>query len=344
MIHLAWPWLALLLPLPWLVYVLRSPMESRGVVLFVPMAVTLSTQSTNTARGSWSARVIFTIIWLLLVAAAVRPQWLGEPQPVPTTGRRLMLAIDTSGSMATGDMAGGASRLRVVQSVAGSFIDGRHGDRVGLILFGTEPYLQAPLTADLATVHRFLNEALVGVAGTQTAIGDAIGLAIKRLRAEDRGNGTAGAAGATAAAGAAGTAGAGMAARQTILVLLTDGENDAGAMPPLEAAGLAAQAGLRIYTIGVGAAPESRMFGMSAGNTDLDEDTLKAIAKATGGEYFRATDANALQAVYSQIDRLEPAAGNQQWLRPAEEWFTWPLAAALLLSVPAAWVGGREWT
>jgi Ca-activated chloride channel family protein len=258
----------------------------------------------------------------------MRPQWLGEPQPVPTTGRRLMLAIDTSGSMATEDMAGGASRLRVVQSVAGRFIDGRHGDRVGLILFGTEPYLQAPLTADLATVHRFLNEALVGVAGTQTAIGDAIGLAIKRLRAEDGGERT----------------GHDSAARQTVLVLLTDGENDAGAMPPLEAAGLAAQAGLRIYTIGVGAAPESRMFGMSAGNTDLDEDTLKAIAKATGGEYFRATDANALLAVYSQIDRLEPAAGNQQWLRPAEEWFTWPLAAALLLSVPAAWVGGREWT
>ena len=238
----------------------------------------------------------------------------------------MMLAIDTSGSMATEDMAGGASRLRVVQSVAGRFIDGRHGDRVGLILFGTEPYLQAPLSADLATVHRFLNEALVGVAGTQTAIGDAIGLAIKRLRAEGRGDG------------------AGEAARQTILVLLTDGENDAGAMPPLEAADLAAREGLRIYTIGVGAAPESRIFGMSAGNTDLDEDTLKAIAKATGGEYFRATDANALQAVYSQIDRLEPAAGTQQWLRPAEEWFTWPLAAALLLSVPAAWMGGREWT
>jgi Ca-activated chloride channel family protein len=204
---------------------------------------------------------------------------------------------------------------------------------VGLILFGTEPYLQAPLTADLATVHRFLNEALVGVAGTQTAIGDAIGLAIKRLRAEDRMDGAGGATGPGASA-----------ARQTVLVLLTDGENDAGAMPPLQAAALAAQAGLRIYTIGVGAAPESRMFGMSAGNADLDEDTLKAIAKATGGEYFRATDASALQAVYGQIDRLEPAAGTQQWLRPAEEWFTWPLAAALLLSIPAAWVGGREWT
>src|SRR6266702_4026059 len=175
MIHLAWPWLALLLPLPWLVYVLRSPIEARGVALFVPMAATLATQSTDIVRGSRSARVIFALIWLLLVAAAIRPQWLGEPQPVPTTGRRLMLAIDTSGSMATEDMAGGATRLRVVQSVAGRFIDGRHGDRVGLILFGTEPYLQAPLTAGLATVHRFLNEALVGVAGTQTAIGDAIG-------------------------------------------------------------------------------------------------------------------------------------------------------------------------
>jgi Ca-activated chloride channel family protein len=245
----------------------------------------------------------------------------------------MMLAIDVSGSMATPDMAGNASRLHVVQSVAGRFIDGRHGDRVGLILFGTQPYLQAPLTADLATVHQFLNEAVVGVAGTQTAIGDAIGLAIKRLRAE-----------AGTEHNSEHSSQHSSAARQTILVLLTDGENDAGAMPPLEAAQLAAQAGLRIYTIGVGAAPESGMFGMSAGNNDLDEDTLKAIAKTTGGEYFRATDASALQAVYRQIDRLEPALGTQQWLRPADEWFTWPLAVALLLSVPAAWIGGRTWT
>jgi Ca-activated chloride channel family protein len=311
----------------------RKPAEPRGATLFVPIAAALPSHSTNIATPTRRGRLVFAVIWLLLVAAAMRPQWLGEPQPVPTTGRRMMLAIDVSGSMATPDMAGNASRLQVVQSVAGRFIDGRHGDRVGLILFGTQPYLQAPLTADLTTVHKFLNEAVVGVAGTQTAIGDAIGLAIKRLRAE------------------AGTehnselnAGNHSAARQTILVLLTDGENDAGAMPPLEAAQLAAQAGLRIYTIGVGAAPESGLFGMSAGNNDLDEDSLKAIAKTTGGEYFRATDASALQAVYRQIDRLEPAEGTQQWLRPADEWFTWPLAVALLLSVPAAWIGGRTWT
>jgi Ca-activated chloride channel homolog len=127
-----------------------------------------------------------------------------------------------------------------------------------------------------------------------------------------------------------------------VLILLTDGENDAGVMPPLEAARLAAQSGLRIYTIGVGAAPDSGYFGMGGGNADLDEDTLKAIAKETGGQYFRATDAAALQDVYREINRLEPAKGTQQWLRPADEWFTWPLTAALLLSIPAAVVGGRR--
>jgi len=324
MIHLAWPWMALLLPLPLLRYALSSPAQPRGATVFVPIAESLAGASVAaTVRAPSRGRLIFAAIWLLLVAAAVRPQWLGEPLPIPTTGRRLMLAVDVSGSMATEDMSGGASRLRVVQSVAGRFIDGRHGDRVGLILFGTQPYLQAPLTADLSTVHRFLNEAVVGVAGTETAIGDAIGLAIKRLRAESG-------SGRRAAPG------------QTVLILLTDGENDAGAMPPEEAARLAAQSGLRIYTIGVGAAPGSGFFGMGTGNTDLDEDSLKAIAKATGGEYFRATDAAALQAVYHQIDKLEPAEGTQQWLRPADEWFTWPLAAALLLSVPAAVAGGRR--
>jgi Ca-activated chloride channel family protein len=327
MIHLAWPWMALLLPLPWLRYALSSPAQPRGAALFVPMAANLATGDLRAAARSTYGRYIFAGIWILLIIAAMRPQWLGEPMPVPTTGRRLMLAVDVSGSMATEDMAGGATRLRVVQSVAGRFIDGRHGDRVGLILFGTQPYLQAPLTSDLATVHRFLNEAVVGVAGTETAIGDAIGLAIKRLRAET-------------ASGGAGEAAAGPA--ETVLVLLTDGENDAGVMPPLEAAKLAAQAGLRIYTIGVGAAPESGFFGMDRGNTDLDEDTLKSIARATGGRYFRATDAQALLDVYREIDRLEPARGTQQWLRPADEWFTWPLAAALLLSVPAAIAGGRH--
>jgi Ca-activated chloride channel family protein len=329
MIHVAWPWMALLLPLPWLHYLWRAPAEPGGATLYVPMAAQVAPERLTTRRSTHWRRWLPALIWLLLVASAVRPQWLGEPLPQPTTGRRMMLAVDVSGSMAIQDMEGGASRLRVVQDVAGRFIDGRQGDRVGLMLFGTQPYLQAPLTADLTTVHRFLDEAVVGVAGTQTAIGDAIGLAIKRLRAEDQEAQPSGAMTADAA-------------HKTVLVLLTDGQNDAGAMPPEEAARLAAQAGLRIYTIGVGATSGGGFFGMGAGNTDLDEATLKAIAQATGGRYFRAGDAQALQAVYGQIDQLEPAAGQQQWLRSTEEWFSWPLGLALVLSVPAA-LAGRRW-
>jgi len=325
MIHIAWPWMALLLPLPWLRYIFSSVAQPRAAAVFVPMATTIeiaeevSTGTDN--RMSWQ-RWLLVAVWVLLVAAAMRPQWLGEPQAIPSSGRRLMMAIDVSGSMATEDMADDTSRLRVVQQVGGRFIDGRKGDRVGLILFGTRPYLQAPLTADLTTVHRFLNEAVVGVAGPETAIGDAIGLAIKRLR---------------------GQAPAGTGGNNTVLILLTDGQNDAGAMPPLQAARLAKESGLRIYTIGVGAAPDNAPFGFDFGNSDLDEPTLRAIAQETGGLYFRATDASALQAVYRQIDRLEPVTGHDQWLRPTTEWFMWPLALALLLSVPAARYGGREW-
>lgn len=327
MIHFAWPWMGLLAPLPWLLYRVRRAVEPRGATVFLPFAASFAMQNSGTAAGSARGRILCGIIWLLLVGAATRPQWLGAPVPVPTTGRRLLLAVDVSGSMSTQDMANGASRLQVVQQVAGRFIDGRHGDRVGLILFGSRPYLQAPLTSDLTTVHDFLDEAVVGVAGTNTAIGDAIGLAIKRLREQAS-------SGASAAAAKS---------RKTVLILLTDGQNDAGVMPPLKAAQFAAQSGIRIYTIGVGAPARQGFFGIT-GNADLDEPTLKAIAKATGGKYFRATDASALKSVYREIDKLEPAAGHKQWLRPATEYFSWPLALALLLSLPtSAWLGRRAW-
>jgi Ca-activated chloride channel homolog len=327
MIHFAWPWLALLAPLPWLLYRMRSAAEPRGAAIFLPFLVALGPAAAAAAHRSRGAQIVFAALWLLVLLAAARPQWLGDPLPVPTTGRRLLLAVDVSGSMATPDMSNGsATRLQVVQEVAGRFIDGRHGDQVGLILFGTQPYLQAPLTPDLTTVHRFLDEAVVGVAGPETAIGDAIGLALKRLKASAAANDETGPG----------------SPRETVLLLLTDGESNTGAMPPLEAARLAAQAGLRIYTIGVGAIP-SGFFG-DRGNTDLDEDTLKAIAKTTGGKYFRAGDVDALRSVYQTIDTLEPAAGREQWFRPAEEWFTLPLTIALVLSIPAAWLGARRWT
>ncbi|HEX5421733.1 MAG TPA: VWA domain-containing protein [Gammaproteobacteria bacterium] len=329
MIHFAWPWMAVLAPLPWLLYRLRRAVEPQGATLFLPFAAGLGVPGAKAVGGgAGRSRILFGLIWLLLVGAAMRPQWLGDPVPVPTTGRRLLLAVDVSGSMAAQDMANGASRLQVVQQVAGHFIDQRHGDRVGLILFGSQPYLQAPLTSDLATVHEFLDEAVIGVAGTNTAIGDAIGLAIKRLRAQREADDASPQANPP---------------QETVLILLTDGQSNAGAMPPLKAAQFAAQSGMRIYTIGVGAPPQQGFFGVT-GNADLDETTLKAIAKATGGQYFRATDAAALQAVYREINKLEPAAGPKQWLRPATELFAWPLGLALLLSLPgAAWLGEYAW-
>jgi Ca-activated chloride channel homolog len=323
MIHFAWPWMAVLLPLPLLAYALRRPAEPRGSALYLPFVAGIAESDAATAVRGRYRRLLYALVWILLLAAAMRPQWLGAPIPAPTSGRGVLLAVDVSGSMAIQDMAGGQSRLQVVQEVAGRFIDERHGDRVGLILFGTRPYLQAPLTTDLETVHRFLDDAVVGVAGTETAIGDAIGLAIKRLRAEDP---------------------SGRFLRQTVMILLTDGQNDAGVMTPAEAARMAGETGLRIYTIGVGAAAGSGLYGISAGNTDLDEGTLRAIAEATGGEYFRATDASALEQVYAHIDELEPTRGRAQWLRPRDEWFIWPLGLALLLSLPAAYLGASAWT
>ena len=321
MIHIAWPWMLLCLPLPWLLARRLSPAEPQGAALFLPFAVRVADAALPTGRPvPRLRRLLFALVWLLLIVAAIRPQWLGDPQPVASTGRRLLLAVDVSGSMASQDMAGGATRLQVVQKVAGDFIRRRHGDQVGLILFGTRPYLQAPLTPDLDTVDQFLNEAMIGVAGTQTAIGDAIGLAIKRLKADP------------ARAGHKG---------DTVLILLTDGSSNAGAMPPAEAAKMAAAAGLRIYTIGVGSDAQAGFFGLGGGDSDLDEDTLRLIAKTTGGEYFRATDADALEQVYARIDQLEPSAARQQWYRPRDEWFAWPLGLALLLSLPAVLWSGR---
>ncbi len=345
MIHLAWPWMLALLPLPWILYRLRAAAQPGGAALFLPFTASVTATTPGAAgplgrmgRGAWW----FALIWLLLVGAATRPQRLGPPVPVSTQARQVLLAVDVSGSMATPDMGGGQTRLQAVQDVAGRFIDGRQGDRVGLILFGTRPYLQAPLSSDLTTVHRFLDEAAVGIAGPQTAIGDAIGLAIKRLLA-DRAVTANGGSGTGAASGAASGAESNEFAHRAILVLLTDGGNNTGVMSPTQAARLAAQLGLRIYTIGVGAAARQDIFGLTTGNTDLDQNTLEQIASITGGRYFRATDADALQSVYRQIDSLEPATGRQQWLRPADEWFTWPLALALALSIPAAWAAARRW-
>jgi len=255
--------------------------------------------------------------WLLLVFAGSRPQWVGEVQSLPITGRDLLLAVDISGSMDTQDMVlqnRPVNRLSVVKQVAGDFVARRRGDRVGLILFGSRAYLQTPLTFDTETTATLLEESEIGLAGRETAIGDAIGLAVKRLRDD--------------------------AAAERVLVLLTDGANTSGEVQPLQAAEFAAREGLTIYTVGVGADElmVQDFFGSRVVNpsADLDEDTLRAIAERTGGRYFRARDTESLVEIYRMLDELEPVESDTETIRPVDELFYWPLALAWLLVVTAA--------
>jgi len=200
--------------------------------------------------------------------------------------------------------------LRVVKQVAGEFIQRRRGDRVGLILFGSRAYLQTPLTFDITTTATLLDESEIGLAGRETAIGDAIGLAVKRLREDTT--------------------------AQRVLIVLTDGANTAGEMEPLQSAQFAAREEMTIYTIGVGADEMmiQDVFGSRVVNpsADLDEDALRAIAELIGGRYFRARDTAELEEIYIQLDELEPVESDQKVVRPVSEWFYWPLAAAFMLA------------
>jgi len=309
---LAWPWLLLLLPLSWLVRRWLSDAPGAGL-----QALKVPWFSMITSPGSaWMKKPVLaalaTLAWILLVVAATRPQWVGEIETLPITGRDLLLAVDISGSMDTQDMVldqKAVNRLAVVKKVAGEFIQRRRGDRVGLVLFGSRAYLQTPLTFDTETTAILLDESEIGLAGRETAIGDAIGLAVKRLRDD--------------------------AASERVLVLLTDGANTSGEVQPMQATEFAAREGMTIYTVGVGADEMmvqdffgSRLVNPSA---DLDEDTLKAIAERTGGEYFRARDAEALAKIYEQLDELEPVESDQEAIRLVDELFFWPLSFAFLL-------------
>lgn len=330
MIEWLWPWVFAAAPLPLLVRWLMNPVERQQAALTVPDLTSfrhddVSRSGQEGGRIAWRVLLLW-LIWLALVTAMARPQWTGEPVTLPTSGRDLMLAVDISGSMGTEDLQLGGqlvNRLTVVKNVVSQFIDARQGDRVGLILFGTNAYLQAPLTFDLETVNRLLIEAPVGIAGGKTAIGDAIGLAVKRLRQRPEG--------------------------ERVLILLTDGANNVGEVAPVKAAELAAQDEIRIYTIGVGA-DEMRLpsllgvFGSRVVNpsAELDEDTLTEIAETTDGRYFRAQNTAKLVEIYEIIDRMEPIEQEAETYRPIAVLYFWPMGVAwglFLLLILCDWRG-----
>jgi Ca-activated chloride channel family protein len=252
------------------------------------------------------------LFWICLIAAASRPFWLGEPISRTLSGRDLILAVDISGSMSEVDMtinSIAASRIDVLKIVVEKFIDRRQGDRLGLILFGTNAYTYVPLTFDLVTLKKLLLDVTTGLAGRHTAIGDAIGLAIKTMREQNT--------------------------THKVLILATDGSNTAGFENPIVAAQAARQQGLTIYTIGVGTDAEtlSRTYGRQSipVGVALNERVLASIAKVTGGEYFRATNALALENIYLALDKLEPVEYQYQAHRPRTELFMMPLAAGFLV-------------
>jgi Ca-activated chloride channel family protein len=328
MIHFEWPWMFVLLLLPLLPrYLLRPAPAVEEAALRVPAVAPFALGDEGRLRMARGRRWLLwpaLAAWLLLVGAAARPVWLGPPIDLPVSGRDLLLAVDLSGSMGTQDFSlhgRQVDRLTAVKDIAGDFIRRRVGDRLGLILFGRNAYVQSPLTFDRKTVNTLLQESAIGLAGKQTAIGDAIGLAVKELRRHPNGN--------------------------KVLILLTDGANDAGEVDPLAAAKLAAQEGLTIYTIGIGAdsVMVPSLFGMQRVNPsqDLDEDTLRAIAKTTGGRYFRARDTQELNKIYEVIDKLQPVDQEKQTFRPRRSLFFWPLALALILAAPLPWLQGSRY-
>jgi len=316
---LAWPWVLLALPLPYLIRKLTPPVVgTQDAGLRVPSFrgfAVLADRSEVEQLLNW--RFWFAVIaWALLVLAAARPERIGDELDVPVSGRNLMLAVDLSGSMDAKDFELGSrrvDRLTATKAVAADFISRREGDRIGLILFGERAYLQVPLTLDRQTVNTLLMEAFIGLAGEKTAIGDAITLAVKRIHDQ------------------------GAEAGEQVLILLTDGANTAGEIDPLKAAELAQQIGLRVYTIGIGAEQmvvSSITGGMRRVNpsADLDEETLTQIASLTGGKYFRAKDTAGLQDIYRILDDMEPVAEPEAGFRPVKSLYYWPLTGSFVLA------------
>ena len=311
MLEFASPWLFVLLPVPILAWRLLPPYRVRQASIQVPFFERLAAATGQTPqRGAVVLQrravqmIAASVIWLLLVAALARPQWVGDPVTREVSARDLILAIDISGSMDQRDFrtAEGQTltRLDGVKRVIADFIARRRGDRVALIVFGTRAYVQVPFTRDLQTTRQLLDQTAVGMAGQQTAIGDTIGLAIKTFSKS--------------------------LATQKLLILLTDGNDTASRVPPEHAADIARQNDVAVYTIGVG-------DPAAAGENRVDLGVLQAVAATTGGHSFRAEDGAQLEAIYADIDRLAPAKLQTLSWRPKLPLFQWPLGAAVIIGL-----------
>jgi len=307
-----WPWSAFFWLIPIFIRLIK-PKENLVRVLRVPFYKRISDlPQTELYEGrKIKTFLFFLIIWSFFVLAAMRPQWVGDPTEIPISGRSVMLAVDLSGSMKEKDLklnGDAVTRLEIVKSVLRPFIERRKGDRLGLILFGSQAYLQTPLTFDIKTLTQMLEESELGLAGEKTAIGNAIGLAIKKMKD--------------------------LADEEKVLILLTDGQNTAGEVSPEDAGLSAKETGIKIHTIGIGAdeAWVRTFFGKQKVNpsAELDEFMLQSLSQKTGGNYFRARNKEELERIYEMIDEIEPIEKEKKIFRPRKALFFWPLGIGVL--------------
>ncbi|PCH75136.1 MAG: hypothetical protein COC12_01955 [Rhodobacteraceae bacterium] len=311
MVSLAYPWLLLLLPLPWLVWRFAPPHRNRVPAIRIPFFRHLTDsagiearQGAVVLRRSWFQMGVAIAVWVLLVAALAQPERLGEPVVIETAARDVVLALDLFGSMDARDFKGPegepVQRLEAVKEVMRQFITDRDGDRMAMIIFGTRAFVQAPFTEDLQSLNGFLDQSVVGMAGPNTALGDAIGLGIRTFEGSD--------------------------VDQRLMILLSDGADTSSRMTPINAAALAADRDVVIYTIGVGD-PEG------SGEDRVDLGALEDIAGRTGGKFFFAGDTGALEQVYAEIDKQNPRAVETISFRPSETLTHIPLGLALLIGL-----------
>jgi Ca-activated chloride channel family protein len=303
---MAWWWILLLMPVPWIVG-RWFPAVDVGDRLDHPLLARWSAGRAQASGNSRRQSRWLWLVWALLLLALARPQTLGPWVEPEQPARAIMMVVDLSRSMEEPDMEWRGQRVRryqAVQQVVGDFARERRGDALGLVVFGEFADTQAPLTPDVDAVRELLFDVLPGMAGDSTAIGDALGLAVRRLRDQPT--------------------------LDPVILLLSDGENNAGELEPMEAAAAARDSGIRVHTIAFGRPGGAEVFGLVRG-AGVDVETLGRVARVTGGELFVAENTDELAAVYDRIDELEPSPRTSQARRLAQEWFWLPALAALLV-------------
>ncbi len=324
MFEFHWPWAAFLLPLPWLVPYLwpergardEETLEGERQTLLHPrldaLQAAFSVRRPQLRLGGWVYRVFLYLLWIGLIAALMRPQWLTPYTEISTPGYDLMVTVDSSHSMEALDFSVEGrqiNRMAVIKGVMGRFIEQRQGDRIGLIVFGTQAFILSPLTLDRHAVRQLLDGVVPSIAGPATALGDAIALGVEKLRERPEGS--------------------------RVMIVIADGDNNSGSFSPQESAELARAHGVRVYVIGVGS-EQTRIPIFEDGGVryrddlTMDEDTLRKIANLTGGGYFRATDTRALEEIAARIGRLEKTEAETRTAFLPRPLYRWPLGLALL--------------